>query len=140
MFFEADLGIQSITKRIKQTWPRGYGRPIMDIGYFANIIDIGDGRGLASTTDGVGSKTIIASLMGTYNTIGIDCVAMNVNDLICVGATPISMVDYIGVEKADSLILDEIAQGLVTGAFLSDISITGGEVPSYRITFGVLIS
>ena len=73
----------------------------MDIGYFANVIDIG-GIGLAICTDGVGSKSIIAQMMNRYDTIGIDCVAMNVNDVICVGARPISMVDYIAVEKADA--------------------------------------
>ena len=57
-----------------------------DIGYFANVINIGGGQGIAFGTDGVGTKIIIAELMDRYDTIGIDCVAMNVNDLICVGA------------------------------------------------------
>ena len=87
----------------------------LDIGYFANVIDIG-GIGLAICTDGVGSKSIIAQMMNRYDTIGIDCVAMNVNDAICVGARPISMVDYIAIEKADADILGAIAIGLAEGA------------------------
>ncbi|MZH03025.1 MAG: phosphoribosylformylglycinamidine cyclo-ligase, partial [Nitrospinae bacterium] len=56
-----------------------------DIGYFANVIDLGNGEGIAFGTDGVGTKIIVAELLGRYDTIGIDCVAMNVNDVICVG-------------------------------------------------------
>ncbi len=62
---------------------------MLPIGYFANVIEL-NGVGLALCTDGVGSKTIIADLMRKYDTIGIDCVAMNVNDMICVGAKPLS--------------------------------------------------
>ena len=72
--------------------------------------------GLALCTDGVGSKTMIADMMGKYDTIGIDCVAMNVNDMICVGAKPLSMVDYIAVERTDAAMLDAIGVGLCEGA------------------------
>ncbi len=126
---EADQGIAKITAAIKSTWPiRGFGRVVLENGYFANVIDVGDGKGLASTTDGVGSKTIIADLLKIWNTIGIDCVANNVNDLICLGAVPVSMLDYIGVEKADAAILGEIGVGLAEGARQAEISISGGEV------------
>jgi phosphoribosylformylglycinamidine cyclo-ligase len=99
----------------------------LPIGYFANVVDIG-GIGLAITTDGVGSKAVIAEMMRRYDTIGIDCVAMNVNDLLCVGARPVSLVDYIAVEKADAAMLDGIAIGLAEGARQAGISITGGEI------------
>ena len=99
----------------------------LPIGYFANVIDIG-GIGLALCTDGVGSKAIVAQMMGKYDTIGIDCVAMNVNDLLCVGARPLSMVDYIAIEQADAAVLDGIAIGLAEGARQAGISITGGEI------------
>src|SRR6266498_2771350 len=97
---ESDLGLSRLVKQITRTWPpRGsFGGVQLKIGYFANVIDIG-GVGLAICTDGVGSKAIIAQLMNRYDTIGIDCIAMNVNDLICVGAQPISLVDYIAVER-----------------------------------------
>jgi phosphoribosylformylglycinamidine cyclo-ligase len=66
--------------------------------------------------------------MRRYDTIGIDCIAMNVNDLICVGAKPLSLVDYIAVHKVDSEMLDAIAIGLANGAEQAGISISGGEI------------
>jgi phosphoribosylformylglycinamidine cyclo-ligase len=126
---EADIGLNRLIKRITHTWPpRGsFGGVQLSIGYFANVIDIG-GIGLAISTDGVGSKAMIAQLMERYDTIGIDCIAMNVNDLICVGAQPISLVDYIAVERVNSQILEAIAIGLTDGAKQAGISISGGEI------------
>jgi phosphoribosylformylglycinamidine cyclo-ligase len=122
-------GLHKIVERIRETWPPpdGTGAVKLDIGYFANVIDIG-GIGLAICTDGVGSKSIIAQMMRRYDTIGIDCVAMNVNDVICVGARPVSMVDYIGVEEADAEMLGAIAIGLAAGAKEAGVSISGGEI------------
>jgi len=122
-------GLYKIVECIKRTWPApdALGAVKLDIGYFANVIDIG-GIGLAICTDGVGSKSIIAHMMNRYDTIGIDCVAMNVNDAICVGARPISMVDYIAIEKSDADILGAIAIGLAEGAKQAGISISGGEI------------
>src|SRR6266478_5970152 len=129
---EADAGLSRIIARVQKTWPRqGLGRLVLPIGYFANVIEL-DGVGLALCTDGVGSKTIIASLMQKYDTIGIDCVAMNVNDMICVGAKPVSLVDYIAIEKADAAMLDAIAIGLCEGARQADISISGGETAQLK--------
>jgi len=129
----AHSGLQKITESIKQTWPApgAVGAVKLDIGYFANVIDIG-GVGLAICTDGVGSKSIIAQMMRRYDTIGIDCVAMNVNDVICVGAKPISMVDYIGVEEADAEMLGAVAVGLAAGAKQAGISVSGGEISPLR--------
>jgi phosphoribosylformylglycinamidine cyclo-ligase len=122
-------GLLKIIDSIKQTWPRsdGVGSVKLDIGYFANVIDIG-GVGLAICTDGVGSKSIVAQMMRRYNTIGIDCVAMNVNDVICVGAQPVSMVDYIAVEDSDAEMLGAISIGLAAGAKEAGVSICGGEI------------
>jgi len=129
---EADAGLNRIIARVQKTWPRaGLGRLVLPIGYFANVIEV-DGFGLALCTDGVGSKTIIADMMGKYDTIGIDCVAMNVNDMICVGATPLSLVDYIAVEKTDAAMLDAVAEGLCKGAELAQISISGGETAQLK--------
>ena len=125
---EADAGLRNIIARVTATWPKsGLGAVKLPIGYFANVVDIG-GTGLALCTDGVGSKAIVAQMMGKYDTIGIDCVAMNVNDLLCVGARPISMVDYIAIARADSAILDGIAIGLAEGARQAGVSISGGEI------------
>jgi phosphoribosylformylglycinamidine cyclo-ligase len=129
---EADAGLNNIIARVQRTWPAsGLGRVVLPIGYFANVIEM-DGIGLAICTDGVGSKTIIADMMGKYDTIGIDCVAMNVNDMICVGAKPLSLVDYIAVERTDAAMLDAIGAGLCAGAEMAGVSISGGETAQLR--------
>jgi phosphoribosylformylglycinamidine cyclo-ligase len=108
------------------------GRSVMPIGHFANVVDIGHGMGLAVSTDGVGTKILIAEMMDKYDTVGIDCIAMNVNDLICVGAEPICMLDCLAVEEADEVLLEEIAKGLYEGARQARISIPGGEIAQIR--------
>jgi phosphoribosylformylglycinamidine cyclo-ligase len=130
---EADAGLQRLTRRIVDTWPpaRSFGAVQLDIGYFANVVDIG-GQGIAITTDGIGSKAMIATMLGKYDTVGIDCVAMNVNDVICVGATPVSMVDYIAIERVEADILDAISVGLCAGAKMAGISISGGETAQLK--------
>ncbi|MDP2661210.1 MAG: AIR synthase related protein, partial [Dehalococcoidia bacterium] len=80
---------------------QGIGAPRLGLGPYANVIDLGDGRGLAFCTDGVGTKVLVAQMLDRYDTVGIDCVAMNVNDLICIGAEPLSLVDYIAVEEQE---------------------------------------
>jgi len=96
-------------------------------GHYAGIVEIPGGKLLATHTDGVGTKVVIANMMKKYNTIGIDCIAMNVNDIICIGATPISFVDYIAANKNDEKIFKKIVEGLVTGAKRSAMPIVGGE-------------
>jgi len=104
------------------------GRRVVDVGYFASVVDIGHGLGLALCTDGVGTKVLIAEMQQDYRTIGIDCVAMNVNDAICVGAEPVSFLDYIAIERATPQVLGEIGEGLHRGAELAGVSIVGGEI------------
>jgi phosphoribosylformylglycinamidine cyclo-ligase len=130
---EADAGLKRLTRRIADTWPSGggFGSVKLDIGYFANVVDIG-GQGIAITTDGIGSKAMIATMLRKYDTVGIDCVAMNVNDVICVGAKPVSMVDYIAVEQVEAEMLDAISVGLCAGAKLAGISISGGETAQLK--------
>src|SRR5262249_41195529 len=70
----------------------------------------------------------VAEMLHRYDTIGIDCVAMNVNDAICVGAEPISFLDYIALERASPEVLEQIAEGLYAGAELAGVSIIGGEI------------
>lgn len=96
-------------------------------GHYAGIVEIPGKRLLATHTDGVGTKVIIASLMKKYDTVGIDCIAMNVNDVICTGATPISFVDYIAANRNDQGIFRKIMSGLVRGARKSSVPIVGGE-------------
>jgi len=101
-------------------------------GYFANVLDLGNNTGVAFCTDGVGTKMLVAEMMGKYDTIGIDCVAMNVNDLICVGARPVSMVDYIACSELDTKVFDALGKGLGEGARKAGISISGGEVAQLK--------
>lgn len=131
----AQIAFRQAEPLFKATWPpKGQpGAPWLDFRYFANVIDLGVGDlGVAFCTDGVGSKALIAQMLGRYDTIGIDCVAMNVNDLICVGAKPLSLVDYIAVESIDPHIFREIAAGLKTGASLAGVSISGGETAQLK--------
>ena len=102
-------------------------RIVHGFGHYAGIIEIPGKNLLATHADGVGTKVIIANMMKKYDTIGIDCVAMNVNDIICVGATPISFVDYIAANKNDEGIFKKIVQGLVQGAKKASVPIVGGE-------------
>lgn len=95
-------------------------------GHYAGLIEF-QSQVFALHTDGVGTKIIIAQLMKKFDTVGIDCVAMNVNDVICVGATPIGFLDYIALKKPDSYLVRELAKGLVKGAKQSSVAIVGGE-------------
>ena len=107
-----------------------HGRPVDFCGVaepYASVLEIGAGLGLAITTDGVGSKLLVAEELAAYRSVGIDCVAMNANDIVCVGAEPVAMVDYIAVKSTDSNQLLELAEGLVEGARQAHISIPGGE-------------
>jgi phosphoribosylformylglycinamidine cyclo-ligase len=98
----------------------------LGVGHFAAVVRVGPVC-LALTADGVGTKVMIAALAGRYDTVGIDCVAMNVNDLICVGARPVAMLDYIAVERPDPEVFAQIGRGLLEGAKQADVSIVGGE-------------
>lgn len=108
---------------------RGIGSPLTEIGHYAGLIDMGD-YAIAMTTDGVGSKVLIASAMKKWDTVGIDCMAMNVNDLLAIGAEPLAFVDYLALEKVDPEMTAQIAIGLERGAEISNISIVGGETAS----------
>jgi phosphoribosylformylglycinamidine cyclo-ligase len=96
-------------------------------GHYAGIVEIPGGTLLATHTDGVGTKVMIAQSMKKYDTVGIDCVAMNVNDIICTGAVPISFVDYIAANRNDQEIFKQIVRGLVKGAKEAQVPIVGGE-------------
>src|SRR5215208_6490382 len=107
------------------------GRPpraALGSGHYANVLRLDEATGIAVGTDGVGSKLIVAEQAGRYDTVGIDCVAMNVNDVICVGADPIALLDYIAVEEADPGRLGQIADGLRRGAEEAQVEIRGGEL------------
>jgi len=129
----AETALSGLLKHVLPTRKFSDRYPLAaDIGYFANVIDLGNGEGIAFGTDGVGTKIIVAELLDRYDTIGIDCVAMNVNDVICVGASPVSMVDYIACSHTNSEVFDQLGKGLAEGARQSNISISGGEISQIR--------
>jgi phosphoribosylformylglycinamidine cyclo-ligase len=97
-------------------------------GHYASVIKFDEANGIAFSTDGVGTKLVVAEELGRFDTVGIDCVAMNVNDVICVGAEPLAMLDYIAVQKADPAVCEEIGAGLARGAELAGVEIPGGEL------------
>ena len=103
-------------------------RSVLQSGHYAAVLEVAPNLGIAVGTDGVGSKLIVAEQAGRYDTVGIDCVAMSVNDVICVGAEPIALLDYIAVEQADAAVLAAISEGLKTGAEAAGVEIPGGEV------------
>jgi len=96
-------------------------------GHYAGIVQIPGNKFLATHTDGVGTKIIIANMLKKYDTVGIDCIAMNVNDIICIGATPISIVDYIAANKNNQNIFKKVVRGLAKGAKQAQVPIIGGE-------------
>ena len=101
------------------------------VGHFAGLIDFGE-TALALTTDGVGTKMLVADQLEDWSTVGIDCIAMNVNDLYVMNMEPVAFVDYIATDK---LSIDKMAQigiGLNEGAKQANIDIVGGETASLR--------
>jgi phosphoribosylformylglycinamidine cyclo-ligase len=126
-------GLGKLVERLAATtaFPRR-GRPVLPNGFFANVLDLGTGQGLAISTDGVGTKLLVALALGRFDTIGIDLIAMNVNDVLCVGAEPIALVDYLAVSSIAPALLDQLAVGLVEGARQARISIPGGEIAQVR--------
>jgi phosphoribosylformylglycinamidine cyclo-ligase len=107
------------------------GRPSLQVrlpGHYASVIRLDAETGIALSTDGVGTKLLVAEELDRFDTVGVDCVAMNVNDVICVGAEPLAMLDYIAVQKADPRVCEEIGVGLARGAELAGVEIPGGEL------------
>ncbi|WP_456370237.1 phosphoribosylformylglycinamidine cyclo-ligase [Geoglobus sp.] len=113
---------------------KGSGQPILT-NHYASVIDAGS-MGIAITTDGVGTKIKVAEIMNNFRTIGIDCVAMNVNDLYAINAEPVAMVDYIATNKPDERIMGEIGEGLNRGCEMANITLVGGETATLDIVNG----
>ena len=122
--------LTDLTTLLRKTFTnrKGIGRVMLPLGYFANVISLGENLGLAISTDGVGTKILVSQMLGKFDTIGIDCIAMNVNDLICVGAEPLALVDYVAVQVPNRRLLREMGKGLQEGARQARITIPGGEV------------
>jgi phosphoribosylformylglycinamidine cyclo-ligase len=111
-----------IAELISKTW-----KEVGLAQHYASIFKLGKER-LAFHCDGVGTKVLVAHRLRKYDTIGIDCVAMNVNDLVCVGARPLAMVDYLALERYDEKLVEEVMKGLARGAREANVALVGGEL------------
>jgi phosphoribosylformylglycinamidine cyclo-ligase len=90
--------------------PKGYKNPV-----------------LVSSTDGVGTKLLVANHVGKHDTVGIDLVAMNVNDVLCVGAKPLFFLDYVACGKVDKKVLVDVMKGIAEGCRQAGCALIGGE-------------
>ncbi len=124
---DADSAVASLVSALAAS-PPAQSRQVLASGHYANVVRLDERTGIALSTDGVGTKLVLAQQLGRWDTVGIDCVAMNVNDVVCVGAEPLAMVDYLAVDRADAEIAGAIGVGLARGAELAGIEIVGGEL------------
>jgi phosphoribosylformylglycinamidine cyclo-ligase len=125
---QSDAAVAAIVAQLGRIDLGRPSRSVLRGGHYASVLRVTDELGVALTTDGVGSKLVVAEQADRLETVGIDCVAMNVNDLICVGAEPIAMLDYLAVEETDPERLGRIAEGLRAGAETAGVEIPGGEL------------
>jgi phosphoribosylformylglycinamidine cyclo-ligase len=124
----AEDAVRALVEVLGRIDPGRPSRAALGSGHYANVLAVDDRTGIALSTDGVGSKVIVAQALGRYDTVGIDCVAMNVNDVVCVGAEPIAVLDYLAVEDTDPEVLRQLGEGLRAGAEEASVEIPGGEL------------
>jgi phosphoribosylformylglycinamidine cyclo-ligase len=125
---QADDAVAALVQHLSRIDPGRESRVVPLPGHYASVIRIDERIGVAMGTDGVGTKMVVAERMRRFDTIGIDCVAMNVNDLVCVGAEPIALLDFILCSEAAPDVCAEIGAGLRRGAELAGVEIPGGEI------------
>jgi phosphoribosylformylglycinamidine cyclo-ligase len=124
----ADAAVEALVAHLARIDPGRPSRVVPLPGHYASVLRLDERSGVAFATDGVGTKMVIAERLGRFETIGIDCIAMNVNDLVCVGAEPIALLDFILCEAANPEVCGQIGEGLARGAELAGIEIPGGEI------------
>ncbi|MCF6227063.1 MAG: phosphoribosylformylglycinamidine cyclo-ligase [Planctomycetes bacterium] len=134
----ADAGVnfethQKLVGNIFKTIRKTYGPRVMEVeNGFGGLFDLTKGRKykqpiLVSCTDGVGTKLKLAFQMNKHDTAGIDCVAMSINDMLCMGAEPLFFLDYIATAKKDLSVLNPLIEGVAEGCKQSGCSLLGGE-------------
>ncbi len=121
---KADRFTSIISSLVKKTMNKNVYK---SIGGYAGLYKIDDHRYIAATTDGVGTKLKIAFETGVHDSVGIDLVAMSVNDLICVGAQPLFFLDYLATGKLELATSTKILKGIVKGCVQGKVALIGGE-------------
>lgn len=123
---EGYKSVNLIKKHVERTFTAGV---LNSIGSFAGMFELPKYNNpvLVSGTDGVGTKLDIAFRMKKYDTVGIDCVAMCVNDILCHGAKPLFFLDYLACGKLDSKVAEQLVKGVSEGCITSGCSLVGGE-------------
>src|SRR3972149_9409140 len=109
---------EKIEKILSKTFQTRKGKvgPVLDVRqHYAGLIDLGNEYALAAHAHGVATKVLVAEACHRYDTIGIDCVAMNVNDIICLGAEPIALVNYLALERTRPRLVEEVMLRLPRG-------------------------
>jgi phosphoribosylformylglycinamidine cyclo-ligase len=124
----ADAAVAALVESLSRIDPGRERRQVALPGHYASVIRLDERTGIALSTVGGGTKLVLAVQLGRWDTVGIDCVAMNVNDVICVGAEPLAMLDYVAVPSADPDVLRALGVGLRRGAELAGVEIPGGEL------------
>ena len=137
----ADKLVNYVSKISRKTYKKNTEtKSFKNIGSFGSIFDLSQLKMknpvIVSSTDGVGTKIEIANQLKRYNTIGIDLVAMCVNDLIVQGAKPIFFLDYIAVDKLNLNKVKKILDGIVSGCKLAGCALIGGETAEMPGTYG----
>ncbi len=134
----ADLIVQRISKYAESTNRSGV---LGSVGGFAGCFSIDAGQYaepvLVSSTDGVGTKLLVADAISSFDTIGIDLVAMCVDDLLCTGAEPLFMLDYLSLPKMDSELVEEIVSGIAVGCRAAGCALIGGETAEHGYSGGI---
>jgi len=121
---KADIFVEKISRMVKSTYNQ---KVVSGVGGFCALYQMDENRFLASSTDGVGTKLKLAIELNKHDTIGIDLVAMCVNDLICSGAKPLFFLDYFASAKLDLATSENVIHGIVNGCLQSEMVLIGGE-------------
>ena len=127
-----EAAVERIKPHVRSTFRAGV---LGDIGGFGGLFDLA-GLGyeqpvLVSTTDGVGTKAIVAQRAQRYDTIGIDLVAMCVDDLVCQGAEPLFFLDYVSIGKLDGEQMEQLVAGVAAGCRIAGCALIGGEMAEH---------
>jgi phosphoribosylformylglycinamidine cyclo-ligase len=127
-----ELAVERIKEKVKKTYRR---EVIGDIGGFGGLFALDPGRYknpvLVASTDGVGTKALVAQAAGRFETIGIDLVAMCVDDLVCQGAEPLFFLDYVAVGRLDPDHIEQIVGGVAEGCQQAGCALIGGEMAEH---------